>query len=103
MIGQLGTLHQDGEQIGGFRNWVIKSDLMPVQSKKWASYQPSWKAWGKKPFFLKVPKNNIFDATFYSVINNALVEVYREKIKTTLPDTFPLDEYLAFSLTMEIA
>jgi len=74
---------------------------MPIQSKNWASYQPTWKAWGKKPFFLRVPKDSIFDVTFYTVINNILVEVYSEKVKATLPTTFPLDEYLAFSLVME--
>ena len=102
MIGQLGVIYQDSKQIGGFRNWVIKSDLMSIQSKQWASYQPSWKAWGKKPFFLKVPRDNIFDVTFYSVINNTLVEVYKEKVKAILPNTFPLDEYLAYSLVMEV-
>ena len=102
MNGQIGVLHQDNEQIGGFRNWTIKSDLAPVQSNTgWASYQPSWKALGKKPFFLKVPRDNIFDVTFYTVINNVLVEVYKEKVKAILPNTFPLDEYLAFSLVME--
>jgi len=103
MNGQLGVLYQNNEQIGGFRNWMIKSNLMPIQSKKWASYQSTWKAWGKKPYFLRVPRDNIFDVTFYLVINNILVEVYKEKVKAILPNTFPLDEYLSFNLIMEVA
>lgn len=104
MNGYLGVLYQDGIQIGGFKNWIIQCELNPTQGgSRWATYQSTWKAWGKAPFFLETPKENIFDAKFYTIINGYLVEVYNEKVKAVLPNTFPLNEYLAFKITMEKA
>lgn len=104
MRGELGVLFQNGEQIGGFKNWVMEANLLPVQDiSRWASYQPTWKAWGKKPFFFRIPRENIFNATFYSVIQGQLIEIYNERVKAILPNKFPLNEYLAFSLRMKKA
>ncbi len=102
MNGQFGVLYKEGRQVGGFKAWSMKCDLQPVLDKGgWATYQPSlWKAVGKNPFFLEVPHDSIFDVTFFNVVNEQLVPVYSETVKGILPNTFPINEYLAFSMAM---
>jgi len=104
MKGELGVLYQNGKQIGGFKSWQMKFELLPIQSAGWAAYQPSqWKAFGKQPFFLEKPTGNIFDVVFYQVFKGQLIEIYKEKVEGILPTSFPLNIYLAFSLVMRKA
>ena len=102
MEGQLGVLYQDGKQIGGFLNWRIQHSLVPISSSdRWGKYKPStWKATGASPWLIEKPVNDIFDVVFYKFMAGKLVENYRDKIRALLPNSYPLNEHLKFTLLL---
>ena len=100
MNGEIGTLNQEGRQIGGFFDWsidivldeTIRHGVRELGVRKIVSASRYW--------LLEIPNSDIYEARFYKMISGQLVLMDEGQIGLGLPDKETLDRVLSAPLGM---
>lgn len=92
--GQIAVLYQDKKQIGGLRDWDCRVVLNYTIKDGVKEYKPIKYIDARSYWILGPIKENVFDAEFYSVINNRLILLDSGKVVIDFPDTRTLDRRL---------
>ncbi len=100
MIGIIGVLRQDNEQVGGIFNWSIDATLADGIQGRWKSPKAIKKVTARSYWLVKEPDSNIFEVEFYQQVKGQLVLMDAGKVKLKLPDTTTLDKKLLAPLTL---
>lgn len=80
MIGEIGTLNQ-GNQIGGFYDWVISLNIYTTHGPDGRVYHiSSIKATASKYFYLKEPSGDEIIANYYQLIKDKLILMASHKV-----------------------
>ena len=89
--GEIGTLNQDGKQVGGFFDWIISDSLT----------EPHFKAKIEALAFWLIEDVNPgqFDASFYQLQRGQLVLMQQEKVKVDFPGCVT-DKLIRHKITM---
>lgn len=103
MNGDFGALFQDGDQIGGFLNWIMSFHLAETSTSGMRSYTVTqWVTRAHPYYWVTYPRSNIFTADYYVYYEERLILVSRNLIKILYKDE-PLHRWIDESLEMKLA
>lgn len=100
MIGIIGTLSQDGKQVGGIFNWSIDGVVAMARQGRWKAPHVSKKVIASSYWLIAEPDSDIFKVDFYQQIGEQLILMDAGNVKLGLPDTTTLDRMLQAPLTL---
>ncbi len=81
MIGEIGSLVQDGRQIGGFLNWTI--DLIFVRAGD-SHKAVSIKSTADKFWLISCPSQSEIMALYYQLVKDKLVLITQSRVMVSL-------------------
>ncbi len=82
--GEIGSLIQDGKQIGGFLDWTIELNLESVERPQGREYRKVLKATADRYWVLCSPSRGEIKALYYQLIRDRLVLVNQSLVSIEL-------------------
>lgn len=100
--GEIGTLHLDGRQVGGFLDWEITvATRVKKKGDLKAAELTEWKAIAKRFWLLEeLTDGQLLEAVFYCFDGRDLKQVSRNKIDTNLSWIRNINETISAPLVM---
>lgn len=85
--GEIGTLNQDGKQIGGFLDWTLRTTLNATKGENWASYKLVGRSVDSPRFWLlEKPINDCYEVNLYQLIKDTFVLINTSQCRIEIPD-----------------
>jgi hypothetical protein len=97
--GEIGTLNQDGKQIGGFYDWTLETRLEATKCEKWASYKLVGQIYTTPRFWLlEKPTSDSYEVNLYQLIRDTFALINTSHCKIEIPNV-PLNKINQMALT----
>ena len=100
MDGEIGTLYQEGKQVGGVFDWAISGRLASWAKDNWVEAKATKLVTAQSYWLIEKPDDDIFEVELYQRIRNQLVLIDTGTIKLKLPEVNVLNRTLPAPLTL---
>ena len=101
MNGELGTLFQQGRQVGGFFDWHIDVAVLESTSRQHREFViGNCKATAQRFWMLEWPNGNAMEARFYFYRNGALLLCNVNDVILVLPEGYELNKVIERRVVM---